>query len=146
MLPKEGKLLPPGRPTAPAGLPYPSVVSVALRAQLGDTHRAIKTVMRWTGASERTVKNWFAGTRGPSGDHLVALVRNSDDVFDAVLRMAERRTVLSAMKVAEARDKLLEIAQSIDALLEKSGSPAAKQADDSLTSPAADPGKSASRK
>jgi hypothetical protein len=118
MLPKEGTMLPPGRASASTALHYPSVVSTALRAQLGDTHRAIKTVMRWTGASERTVKNWFSGTRGPSGEHLVALVRHSDHVFDAVLQMAERRTVLSTMKVAEARDKLLELAHSIDALLE----------------------------
>ena len=51
---------------------------MALREEPGDTHRAIKRAMRWTGASERTVKYWFAGERGPRGDHLIALVRNSD--------------------------------------------------------------------
>jgi hypothetical protein len=35
---------------------YREAVAAALRAELGPTHQAIKTAMRWTGASERTVK------------------------------------------------------------------------------------------
>jgi hypothetical protein len=54
------------------------MVSAALRVDLGKTRNAAKIVMRWTGASESTVKNWFAGTKGPSGEHLVTLVRHSD--------------------------------------------------------------------
>lgn len=46
--------------------------------------------MRWTGASERTVKYWIAGERGPSGEHLIALARNSDIVFHMVLLLADR--------------------------------------------------------
>ena len=38
-----------------------------------ETHQAIKTVMKWTGAKERTVKNWFAGSNGTNGHHLAAL-------------------------------------------------------------------------
>ena len=117
MLPKEGKLLPPARGAASAKFHYPSVIAAALREELGNTHRAIKTVMRWTGASERTVKNWFAGTRGPSGEHLVSLVRSSDAVLEAILQMAERRTFFASMKLADARDRLREVLNSIDALL-----------------------------
>jgi hypothetical protein len=117
MLPKEGKTLPNGHRETPTEFHYATVIEAALREQLGDTHRAIKTVMKWTSASERTVKNWFAGTRGPSGDHLVYLVRYSDVLLEAVLRMAQRRTFIAAMKLADARDKLAEMLRSIDAAL-----------------------------
>jgi len=46
--------------------------------------------MRWTGASERTVKYWIAGERGPSREHLIALARHSDIVFHMVLMLADR--------------------------------------------------------
>ena len=45
---------------------YRKAIADALRRELGPTHQAIKTAMRWTGASERTVKYWFSGERGPS--------------------------------------------------------------------------------
>nr|WP_325063985.1 helix-turn-helix transcriptional regulator [Chachezhania sediminis] len=70
---------------------YRTAIAAALRDELGLTHRAIKTAMRWTGASERTVKYWIAGERGPSGEHLIALVRHSDFVFRTVLILANRQ-------------------------------------------------------
>lgn len=69
---------------------YRTAIAAALRDELGLTHRAVKTAMRWTGASERTVKYWIAGERGPSGEHLIALARNSDIVFHMVLLLADR--------------------------------------------------------
>jgi hypothetical protein len=56
MLPKTGKVLPRRDGGAPSKLSYAAAVSTALRNELGDSHRAIKIVMRWTGASERTAK------------------------------------------------------------------------------------------
>ena len=53
----------------------------------------IKMAMRWTGASERTVKYWLAGERGPSGDHLIALARHSDAVLFVLLALAGRLVV-----------------------------------------------------
>jgi len=44
---------------------YRTAIADALRRELGPTHQAIKTVMRWTGASERTAKYWLSGERGP---------------------------------------------------------------------------------
>jgi len=64
---------------------YAAVISAALRKELGNTHCAAKTVMQWTGASERTVKYWFAGTKGPSGEHLVMLAHHSDTVLTEFL-------------------------------------------------------------
>lgn len=72
---------------------YRAAIAMALRAELGATHRAIKSAMRWTGASERTVKYWFAGERGPSGEHLVSLTRHSDTVLFVLLALADRQIV-----------------------------------------------------
>lgn len=87
---------------------YALVVAAALQDQLGDTHRAIKTIERWTGASERTVKNWLAGSSGPSGEHLVALARNSDEVFEAFLILSGRSApeTIAADTISELRTTL----------------------------------------
>jgi hypothetical protein len=72
---------------------YRTAVARALHEELGETHRAIKMAMRWTGASERTVKYWFSGERGPSGDHLIALTRHSDAVLYVLLALSGRHVV-----------------------------------------------------
>ena len=69
---------------------YRKAVAAALRAELGPTHQAIKTAMRWTGASERTVKYWLSGERGPSGEHIILLAQHSDAVLLTILTIAER--------------------------------------------------------
>lgn len=69
---------------------YRQAIAKALIEDLGLTHRAVKTAMAWTGASERTVKYWLAAERGPSGEHLIALARHSDAVFLTILLMADR--------------------------------------------------------
>lgn len=69
---------------------YRAAVAMALHAELGSTHRAIKSARRWTGASERTVKYWPAGERGPSGEHLVSLAPRSDAVLVLLSTMADR--------------------------------------------------------
>jgi hypothetical protein len=114
MLPKKGKVLPKGSHGNGAGVDFNQKIADALRAELGSTRPAVKTVMRWTGASERTVKNWLVGTHGPSGDHFVALVRHSDEVLKTLLIMAGRGSVLVAAKVIDVRERLLETVQFID--------------------------------
>jgi hypothetical protein len=106
MLPKRGKILPERGADDCDEATYAAVIGAALREELGDTHRSVKTVMRWTGASERTVKNWFAGTCGPSGKHLIAIVRHSDAVFASIMLLAERDQVVAAQKLIAARDTL----------------------------------------
>lgn len=69
---------------------YRTAIADALRRELGPTHQAIKTVMRWTGSSERTAKYWLSGERGPSGEHLIRLAQHSDAVLITILIMAER--------------------------------------------------------
>jgi len=46
--------------------------------------------MRWTGACDRTARNWMSGTGGPSGYHLLCLARESDAVLEVILAMTGR--------------------------------------------------------
>jgi hypothetical protein len=86
MLPKGGKNLPRPHDTRR----YTADIAAALRSELGGSHQATKTLMRWTGASEKTVKNWMAEVRGPTGAHLISLMARSSAVLEAVLRLSNR--------------------------------------------------------
>lgn len=109
MFPKKGKVFPgPNRPGGQA-LSYAATVAAALREGVGDTHQAVKTVMRWTGADERTIKNWFAGTNGPSGTHLITLLQHSDEVLEACLFLAGRERIISNRRSLEVQKKLWEL-------------------------------------
>ncbi len=119
MFPKKGKVflkLPSAVGPSSACL---DVVAESLRAELGDTHQAVKIVARWTGANERTVKTWFAAQNAPGLDHLIALLRNSDGVLIAVLLLADRRAVLGKASLVAAREVLSESLQLIDSILKE---------------------------
>lgn len=90
MLPTRGKSLPTGSGRDGHPRRYAEVVSLALKSELDDTRRTIKTVQRWTGASERTVKNWLSANVGPNGDHLIAMLVHSDIMLQMIL-IASRR-------------------------------------------------------
>jgi hypothetical protein len=94
------------------------VVAKALHQAFGGTHAAVKTVSGFTGANERTVRNWFEGKNAPNGMSLVKLARYSDEVLEAFLLMAGRDEILSAKKLVDARDKLVEMLDIIDQLRE----------------------------
>lgn len=81
---------------------YSRMVAMTLRQELGSTHSAVKTIMRWTGACERTVKNWLSEESAPSGEHLIELMRHSDCILRVVLQCAERDTALVASEMAQA--------------------------------------------
>lgn len=80
---------------------YEGLVASALRRELGGSHKAVKTLMRWTGASARTSKNWLSGTVGPNGLHLILLMTWSDAVFEVALKLSKRDR--SSQQIAEAR-------------------------------------------
>src|SRR3954470_18497334 len=113
MFPKKGKELPGLREIVSNGA-FEQAIAEALNAELGPTHRAIKTVMRWTGASDRTVKHWFAGTHGPSGPHLIALARHSDAVVMYFLLAADRPSLSIGIGLSKMRAQLLQLAETID--------------------------------
>ena len=95
---------------------YIAAVAAALRESLGDTRAGVKTVVAWTGTNERAVKNWFGGRNGPSGHHLIGLIRHSDDVLFALLRLADRQNLMLAQKIFAARATLVELLRLIDEL------------------------------
>lgn len=117
--PKMGKFFPDGNGGS-RGVPgervFAGEVAAALRRSLGPTHAGIKTVAAWTGANERTVKNWFAGRYGPSGEHLTALVQHSDEVLIAFLALAGRQELMVAIKLAAAEQAIMEALIALRAL------------------------------
>src|SRR5712691_8683436 len=113
MLPKKGIVLPNSENLGP----HPAAIAYALRNQLGTTHQAIKIVMGWTGAGEPTVKNWLAGVSGPSGQHLVDLIRHSDDVLEVLLILAGRQQIVAAQKLVDLRNKLAKTVVEFDQLM-----------------------------
>jgi hypothetical protein len=88
MFPKTGKKFPSdGRSSSST---YAGLIADVLKSELGNSHQAHKTLMRWTGANERTAKNWLSASNGPSGEHLLRLMCNSDPVFELVLKLSRR--------------------------------------------------------
>jgi hypothetical protein len=114
LFPKKGKTFPGSGQMDHHELNYPSAIAAGLRKELGDTHQAVKTIMRWTGARERTVKNWLAGAYGPSGKHLIQLIHYSDEVLDAFLGLAGREQAIALRKVVTARNALADALEHID--------------------------------
>ena len=107
MLPKSGRKLPRARP-APSEADCIEQISNALRLELGGTGAAVKTVMRWTGASNRSARTWINGSGSPSGYHLLRLARECDAAFDVILNLTDRPeaklgTDLHAAEVAIAK-------------------------------------------
>lgn len=87
-------------------LTFAMVISLALRRAVDDTHLNIKTVVKWTGANDRTVKNWFSGRYGPSGDHLMVLANHCDEVMEAIIRMTGRKSLLVAVRLDDVERRL----------------------------------------
>ncbi len=116
--PVSGKTFPraSGRVAASYGSEFRAVIAETLRDTFGGTRMSVKTVMAYTGAGERTVKNWFEGKNGPNGENLVELVRHSDEVLEALLLMAGREDILAGKLLVDGRDKLIEMLEIIDHL------------------------------
>ena len=103
--PKKGKFLPTQEPygandARPSDeMKFAAEIASALEKTLQHGERRIKTIAGWTGANERTVKNWLSGKYGPCGTHLIVLMRCSDEVLNSVLSMAGVHDILVAQKL-----------------------------------------------
>lgn len=106
--PKEGKFFPNGGGELGAQV-FAAAIAEALHRSLGTSRARIKVAAGWTGANERTVKNWFAGKYGPSGEHLVGLMRHSDDVLQAVLELSGRGGLSRAVRIRRAEQIIREL-------------------------------------
>ncbi len=114
MLPKAGKTLHRGPRKPDRHGTFEQAIADALKRELGLTHQAVKTLMAWTGASERTAKHWLAGTHGPSGRHLVDLARHSDAVLFYFLSAADRPFIVPGIHLVAIRAKLIDLVEAID--------------------------------
>jgi hypothetical protein len=92
------------------GRAFAMKIALALKSELRDRNSRAKLVAGWTGASERTVKNWISGRYAPCGRHLVVLAQHSDQVLNAILSMADRQDLLLASRVEDLRRRVLEFA------------------------------------
>jgi hypothetical protein len=92
---------------------FAQVIADALHRDFGETHAAVKTVVGLTKANERAVKNWFTAKNGPTGRHLVDLVRTSDEVLEAILLMSGRRELVVAKKLADSKQVLIKMVKLI---------------------------------
>jgi hypothetical protein len=112
--PEKGKFFPTKNGYADKGYAdeendFAAAIAAALKRSLGTTRAGAKTASAWTGANEKTVKNWFAGRYGPSGQHLVALARHSDEVLGTFLAMAGREELMAATKLVAAEQAISEL-------------------------------------
>jgi hypothetical protein len=85
-------------------------IASALKSELKDRNSRAKLVAGWTGANERTVKNWILGRYAPCGRHLVLLAQHSDQVLSTILVMAGRENLLVARNIDDLRQKVFELA------------------------------------
>ena len=89
-------------------------IGSALEAELKERSSRAKLIAGWTGANERTVKNWISGRYAPCGRHLINLARHSDRVLGAMLLMAGREDLLWAQDFEDLRRRVLEFAARLD--------------------------------
>lgn len=122
MFPKTGNTFQNAGNKLNAQIEYRDAIWTALTGELGGTHQAAKTTMRWTGVSERTARNWISGFHAPAGEHLVELMRNSDAVLSAVLTLAGRREAHAFVRLDLVRAELQAILKAIE-MIEGQGTP-----------------------
>ena len=116
--PKKGKFFPGGTAHAAGGNgqhagSFAGEIAAALRRSAGTGGAGIKIVASWTGANEKTVKNWFSGRHGPSGEHLAVLVRQSDEVLSTFLIMAGRQDLMAVVKLAAAEKAIIDLLAAV---------------------------------
>ena len=116
MFPKTGNTFQRAGKTSISQVAYRDAIRAALIGELGGTHRATKTIMRWTGVSERTARNWISGLHAPAGEHLIGLIRNSDAVLSVVLTLADRRDAYALMRLDLVRNELQAMLVAIDVI------------------------------
>ena len=114
MFPKSGSKVPGA--DRPKEDEYLAAIREALRQELGGHGGATKAIMRWTGASDRTARNWMSGAAGPSGYHLICLARESNAVLAAMLAMSGRSELALSADVHAVEVALAKAAGALEVL------------------------------
>lgn len=116
MFPKKGSSFPVSRDRL-TETEFAQVIASALKVEFGATRHGAKTIMRWTGTSQRTAKNWLSGSHGPSGVHLVLLARESNAVLKAILLMADRPELSLGSNLLSLRRLLTDTLSALDEMI-----------------------------
>lgn len=116
MLPKKGTSFPMGR-TVLTEAEFAQVIASALKVEFGSTRHGAKTIMKWTGVSQRTAKNWLSGRNAPSGVHLVLLARESNAILKALMLMAERPEMSLGASLLSLKRLLSETMAALDQVM-----------------------------
>lgn len=116
--PKKCKFFPGGTAHAAGGNGqhagnFAGEIAAALRRSAGTGGAGIKIVASWTGANEKTVKNWLSGRYSPRGEHLAVLVRQSDEVLSTFLIMAGRQDLMAVVKLAAAEKAIMDLLAAV---------------------------------
>lgn len=78
---------------------------------------SIKTIMGWTGAGERTVKEWLAASYAPCAFRLECLFRSSEAVYERIAIRTGRVPIVNRERLEAVRGQLTGLAGAIDAAL-----------------------------
>jgi len=79
-LPNKGGKLPSSRTRQKQSREFAKAISDALKEEVA-RGASIKTIMAWTGAGQRTVKEWLVGSNAPRAFQLECLFRSSEAVW-----------------------------------------------------------------
>jgi len=114
---KSGKTFP--DEAASSGSPsLATAIAAALSRDFGSSPGAVKRVAKLVNANERAVRNWFDAKNGPSGEHLVKLMRHSGAVVEVVLVLSGRSGLVQAKLVADTKDRVRQLLVLLDDLTE----------------------------
>lgn len=115
-LPKKGGKLPASRTRQQQAQEFTTAISDALKEELA-RGSSIKTIMSWTGAGERTVKEWLAGSNAPRAFQLECLFRSSEAVYQSIMLRAGRQPVVTRHKLEALKEQLSRLTGALDAAL-----------------------------
>jgi hypothetical protein len=121
MLPKKGRIFRNGSGDNAPRLVYARAVRDALKKEARSRPHMMKKIRQWTGAGERTIKNWLEGTCGPRGEHLLLLAYYSDDVFEAILALTERDRNIAKPRLRTICDEMTKSLRVFRDLMEGDG-------------------------
>lgn len=115
-LPKKGNKLHSDRMGQERAREFAQAVARALKEELA-RGASIKTIMAWTGAGERTVKGWLAGSSAPRGIYLEGLLRSSEAIYRLMMLRAGRRPLVARAGLETLREQLMGLVGAIDTAL-----------------------------
>ena len=92
MVPKSGSRLPKTQISL-SDSQLSEFIGLALRDELGGSRRAAKTIIAWTGVSDRTARAWLNGRTSPSSVHLLVMAANCSPVMAIVLRLTGHENI-----------------------------------------------------